>query len=333
MSENNQNKVRFYLDQNVIDYLIKGNLDTVQELINKTQNSEIIYSYVTLREFARIEDVLQRKLYLDYLKRVKAKYLSIDKNESPHFEEVDPFEIFNKNSSNNNVYKDIEDSNLAMMHKLYGGKKDTSFDEIATSQKNSFSHLMEYLNKTLDSLDEHPAINKELLKEIFQYANTNYAESVDKTTQLIKNSNYNYENFLNDLRKLCDIKVDKLNEIEPPHVIDQIWNIIKDEIKNKNIDIAYNDLFGDGLYKFFPNQKITMTSKVNGLYNLLNNIGYYPDKKIHNDKKFIPFINDHQHVGYAIYSDFFVTRDKRLMKKAEAVYEHLKIGTRIYFIE
>ena len=123
MSENNQNKVRFYLDQNVIDYLIKGNLDTVQELINKTQNSEIIYSYVTLREFARIEDVLQRKLYLDYLKRVKAKYLSIDDNESAHFEEGDPFEIFNKNSSNNKIYEDLVNSNLEMVHKLYGGKK------------------------------------------------------------------------------------------------------------------------------------------------------------------------------------------------------------------
>ncbi len=333
MSENNQNKVRFYLDQNVIDYLIKGNLDAVKELINKTPNSEIIYSYVTLREFARIEDVLQRKLYLDYLKRVKAKYLSIDNNESAHFEEVDPFEIFNKNSSNNKIYEDLVNSNLEMVHKLYGGKKNTSFDEIADSLNKSFSHLMEHLITTLDSLDKHPAINKELIKEILQYANKNYAESVDKTTQLIKNSNYNYENFLNDLRKLCYIKVDKINEIEPPHVIDQIWNIIKDEIKNKNIDIVYNDIFGDGLYKFFPNQNKTMTSKVNALYNLLHNIGYYPDKKIHNDKKFIPFINDHQHVGYAIYSDFFVTRDKRLMKKAEAVYEHLKIRTRIIFIE
>lgn len=66
---------------------------------------------------------------------------------------------------------------------------------------------------------------------------------------------------------------------------------------------------------------------------MLNNIGYYPDKKIRNDRKFIPFINDQQHVGHAIYSDFFVTRDKRLMKKTEAVYEHLKIRTKIIFME
>lgn len=333
MSENKQNIVRFYLDQNVIDYLIKGNLNSFQELIDKNQNVEIVYSYVTLREFARIEDVSQRKFYLDYLKRVNAKYFWIDKDELAYFEEVDPFEKFNANISDNKIAKEVEDSMLEMAHKLLGGKKDVSFDEIAISQKNSFSHLMEYLNTTLDSLDEVPAIDKGLLKKYSQYMNTQFAELIDKSTQQIKDSNYNNENPLNDLRKLFDIKVDKLNEIEPPNVISQIWDKIKDGIKNCNINLTYNDLFGDGFSKFYPNQKITMSMKVNWLFNMLNSIGYYSDKNIRNDKKFIPFINDQQHIGNAIYSEFFITRDRRLMKKTEAVYEHLKIGTKIIFIQ
>jgi|GEM_PF-3032793 len=48
--------MKFYLDQNVIDYLIKGNLDSINELIYHIENSEIVYSYVTLKEFARIEN-------------------------------------------------------------------------------------------------------------------------------------------------------------------------------------------------------------------------------------------------------------------------------------
>jgi len=76
-----------------------------------------------------------------------------------------------------------------------------------------------------------------------------------------------------------------------------------------------------------------MRLKVNWLYNMLNSIGYHPDKNIRSDKRFIPFINDQQHAGNAIYSNFLITRDKRLMKKAEAVYEHLKIGTKIIFIK
>jgi hypothetical protein len=330
MSENNQNRVRFYLDQNVIDYLIKGNLDDVQDLINKTPNSEIIYSYVTLREFERIEDVSHRKLYLDYLKRFKAKYFWIDKNEILHFEGVDPFEKFDEYNSRRTIYD--EDPMIQMVHKILGGEKGISFDEIATSNKISFSHLMEYVNTTLDFVPEHPAINKEFLKNILKNGNSSYADSINILTQQINNANYNFENPINDLRKLSGIKVDKLNEIEPPNVIDQIWDIIKDGINNTNSDLSYND-FGDGFKKFYPNQKVTMTMKVIGLYNFLNSIGYYPDKNIRSDKKFIPFINDHQHVGYAIYSNFFITRDKRLMKKAEAVYEHLKIRTKIYFIE
>ena len=335
MSKNNYNKIRFYLDQNVIDYLIKGNLNSIQELINKIPNSEIIYSYVTLREFARIEDESHRRLYLDYLRRVDAKYFWIDDNELANYENADPFEKYeaNTNSRDKKIYKDLEDSMLQLMHKLLGGKKDISFDEIANSQKYSFSQLMEYLNSIIASLDEHPAIDKELLKKHSQHMNSYFGELVDKSTQQIKNADYNKDNPLNELRKLCDIKVDELNKIEPPNVIDKIWDVLKGGIKNNNSNLTYDDLFGDGLYKYFHYKKMTMIMKVNGLYNMLNNIGYYPDKNIRNDRKFIPFINDQQHVGHASYSNFFVTRDKRLMKKTEAVYEHLKIRTKIIFIE
>ncbi|KUO58850.1 hypothetical protein APF79_04405 [bacterium BRH_c32] len=162
--------------------------------------------------------------------------------------------------------------------------------------------------------------------------NSVYSELIDKSTKQIKESNYNTENPLNDLRKLLDINFDKLNEIEPPNIINKIWDKIKTGIKNNNVNLTYDDLFGDGLTKYYPNQKISVVMKVNGLYNLLNSIGYHPDKNLRNDNKFIPFINDHRHAGNAIYSDFFITRDKRLIKKAEAIYEHLKIGTKIIFI-
>ena len=73
--------------------------------------------------------------------------------------------------------------------------------------------------------------------------------------------------------------------------------------------------------------------KINGLYNLLNSLGYYPDCHLGKDNKFIPFINDHHHVGHAIIADVFITRDTKLMKKAEAIFEHYKIGTKILFIK
>lgn len=332
MSEKSQNKVRFYLDQNVIDYIIKGNLDDIKELISHVEDSEIIYSHVTLREFARIENDLQRRFYLDYLRDVNAKYFCIDDNELAQFEDIDPFEIYSEINSPNKVYKSVGDSMFEMLHKLLGGNKDFSFDEIALSQKDSFSQLMKILNENLDHLEENPFIDKEVLKRYIPYMDSYFTELIDKITIQLKNINFDKGNPLINFRKFINIKVDKLNDIEPPNVIDQIWERIKNGIISSNINLTYNDLFGDGFNKFYPYQKITMSMKVNRLYNILNSIGYYHDKNIHNENKLIPFINDQQHVGYAMYSNFFVTRDKRLMKKTEAVYEHLKIGTKIIFI-
>ncbi|KUO58851.1 hypothetical protein APF79_04400 [bacterium BRH_c32] len=53
---------------------------------------------------------------------------------------------------------------LGMMHKFLGGKKYLSFDDIAVSQKNSFHQLIDFITVTLDSLEDNPFINKELLK-------------------------------------------------------------------------------------------------------------------------------------------------------------------------
>lgn len=333
MNESNHKKVRCYLDQNVIDFLIKGNINSIQDLINKNQNSEIIYSYVTFREFARIDNESNRALYLNFLKINEAIYFHIDKNEIVHFEDADPFEQFNLFYNNSNNYNDLEDSVISMVHKILGGKKDTSFDEVGTSFNNSFGQLIEDLNAAINSLEDHPDIDKNSLKEQLQSAKSNLSEMNDKSMKQLTNSIYNTENPLHEWRKLCGIKVDQLNAITPPNVIDQIWNLLKDEIKRSNSKVTYNDLFGDGWYRHLSDQDIAMTMKVNGLYGLLNFMGYYPDKNIRDDRKFIPFINDQQHVGHAIYADYFITRDKRLKKKADAVYEHLKIKTKIIFVE
>jgi hypothetical protein len=326
--------MKIYLDQNVIDYLIKGKLEILDNEIKKIPQSEIVYSSITLQEFSRIIDIEDRKPYLDFLKIKKAKYLWIDNNESPHFEDIDPFEKYNQVIQlENPIIKDIEISMQGMLHKLVGGEKDTSFNEIADSQKQSFSNLIEFINDSLDTLDNSNTIEIAKLKENTQKLGSYFNRLVDKTTDQLKNKNNITDDPFNELRKLLEIKVVELNNIKPPNVIAQIWKKIKVVIVNKNINLSCEDLFGDGLFKYYSSQKITMIMKVNGLYNLLNSLGYHPDKNLHEDKMFYPFINDNQHIGYAIYSDFFITRDKKVRKKAEAVYEHYKIPTKIIFIE
>jgi len=327
-------KIKFYLDQNVIDYLIKGKLESISEFINQINNSEIIYSYVTLREFSRINDESNRNLYLNYLKNQNAKYFWIDDNEKAHFEEADPFLKYVDNRDNDRIYGSIEKSMYDLMHKFLGGKKDITFNEIGQSQKTSFNDLIKNLDTMINSFKYFPDDDKKTVQENIREMKNQYSNIIDKSVNdFSKNSILKDTSPLNELRKLWKIDVSKLKNIEAPNIVEKIWEIIKDGIKSNNIKLSYDDLFGDVLSKFYPNIKVTMIMKINGLYNLLNSLGYYPDKNISNDKKFIPFINDHQHVGHAIYADFLITRDNNLMKKAEAIFEHYNIGTKIIFIK
>jgi hypothetical protein len=185
----NKDTVRFYLDQNIIDYLIKGKLDILGKSIRGVQNSEIIYSYVTLAEFSKINDDSQRKLYLDFLKDNNAKYFWIDNNELAHFEDVNPYEQYNLNQTENPIYNNLQSSMLGMLHKLLGGKKDMSFDEIGETQKQSFGNLMEFINKNLDSIDNNFTIDKEYFKNNTELLSKYFNDIIDNFTKQLKNNN------------------------------------------------------------------------------------------------------------------------------------------------
>jgi hypothetical protein len=330
--QKSEETVRFYFDQNIIDYLIKGNLNFLEKIISEIKNSVIVYSPVTIKEFSRIEDDIKRESYLNFLKNNDAQYFWIDNNEYAHFEKVDPHYQYNELKSESSIiYKGLEESMLARMHKSFGGKKNVGSDEIAKYQKVSFNELMEFMNKNLDSLNNSFQIDVKLLKNYTKSMGRYFNELIDESVNLLEVNSTDHP--LREFRKLFGVNIVELNNITPPNIIPQIWERIKDTIKTNGINLTFNDLFGDGLMKYYLNQKITKIMKVNGLYNLLNSIGYYPDKNIENDKEFFRFFNDQLHIGYAIYSNYFVTRDKRLMKKTEAVYEHLKIGTQVIFIQ
>lgn len=325
---------KFYLDQNVIDYLLKDKLRVLSELLKKIENPKIVYSYVTLREFSRIKDESQRNIYLNYLKKQKANYFWIDNDEKAHFDDVDPFLKYSENLQNYKMYGNIEKDLLDLMHKFMGGKKNVSFNEIGESQKSSFNYFMDQILETIDSLEEIPNSNSKFVRENINNMKKKYSETIDNSVEKFQSNKLdNVENPVNEFRKLLKIDVSKFKDIEPPNIIEKIWDILKVGIDKNNIKINYDDLFGDEISKFYSNTKVTMIMRINGLYNLLNSLGYYPDANLSDDKKFIPFVNDQHHVGHSIYADYFITRDKKLMKKAEAVFEHFKIGTKIIFIK
>ena len=62
---------------------------------------------------------------------------------------------------------------------------------------------------------------------------------------------------------------------------------------------------------------------------------YFEDNKDKNGnyKRLISSIHDTTHCIYASFTDYFVTRDRRLYKKADFVYQFLNIPTKIIYVD
>jgi len=336
MKEINQNTTRLYLDQNIIDLLVKNKSSDFEKLVISNKNIQVMYSNVTIDEISRIKDAFDRDKYLNVLKNLNARYFWVDDNEIAHFDIRSPSEIFLElTSKNQKTFRNVQQSTLDFSHKMIGGKKGTSIEDITSSQSDAFNDLMGLIENEIDVFQDKSSIDKSFLKTYPKIMKERYSNLMYDLNSQINKYHPNTENMdgLKEFRKLLNLEPIELNNIELPHIIEKIWAQMEERIKANKIDLTFADLFGEGFAKYYPNKKFTMVMKVNGIYNLLNTIGYFPDRNIEKERKFKSFVSDQQHAGMAIYSHLLLTCDKRFMKKTEAVYEYLNIGPKILFIQ
>ena len=77
----------------------------------------------------------------------------------------------------------------------------------------------------------------------------------------------------------------------------------------------------------YPEQPYFKHQKVTGIYNMLNTLGYYPDSKVHKERRFIAAVSDNSHASIASFSNFLLSNDENFIKKVNAAYEYLEIPT------
>ena len=66
---------------------------------------------------------------------------------------------------------------------------------------------------------------------------------------------------------------------------------------------------------------------------MLNTIGYHPDSKLHNERRFIAALSDTSHASVASFCDALFSRDVSFVKKVTAAYEYLDIPTKIHMVK
>ena len=122
-------------------------------------------------------------------------------------------------------------------------------------------------------------------------------------------------------RKELEINIDEINKIQSPDVLKKLWETLKKS------NVSLNEIQLDDFLQI--RNLIHNFEKIHAIYTNLNLIGFRPEKKVKNQKKFVSAQSDISHVAYASYCDYFITNDERLADKARAIYEYLQIPTEI----
>lgn len=330
-----------YLDQNILDAFLKADEKDKSFIEGLLSRVQVVYSDITLQEihFAGEKSPEHTKFFLQLLMDINAHYISIeiDQNWKPldgiRVSENSPFhhyQFFLENRQYDELISQAKMNKFA----LYGGVQD--FDQLKINQVYSQNNFLNDLERQLNSLYEldskDPIIRsfieeKEVELEILKSQMPDFEEAVIFTTEKLAEANAETDAHL-AFRKQLGVNIDKIKEIEFPNVIEKIWRYIQSN--NYVLEkMAFNDFCQISSDLNNPNRKLTNFEKIHSIYTILNLIGYMPEKKVKNEKKFTASDRDISHVAYASYCHYFITNDERLVNKSRAIYEYLNIPTEV----
>lgn len=150
---------------------------------------------------------------------------------------------------------------------------------------------------------------------IEQYANNDKAEEID--AYIIFDANTNPAG-----------NPREMNNIEPEEILNRlvyremiaIWLSSEGIIENDERIASLSWRFSD-----IENRFSVFEAYVNFAANLLEKIGYYREKEDKSRSR----LHDVSHIIYGAYSDTFVSADKKMIKKAKAIYSLLKVPTKV----
>jgi len=326
-----------YLDQNILDLFVKGvALDFAEAL---TGTYQIVFSHETLKEIRRSGDYASH--FLAVLKRMNAHHLQ-NYFEQPGFITTDratitardPFEAYDEYCENESRYLDVMKSMEQWLYKFCGGRVGDGIAEIHAEQKTAFRGLLEQMRSCATEFAEDiPGIEK-ILCECSDQMEQQLNSTLDETERLMKQNIADDKNWsgVKEFRKAVDIGPKELNNIEPPGVLQQIWERYRAIPPYDKMDITIDAFFGVSKNPIYPDQPYFKHQKATGIYNMLNTLGYFQDSKVHKERRFIASLSDTSHASMGTFCNYLFSRDEYFIKKVRAAYEFLEIPTSVQLV-
>ncbi|MDM1246462.1 hypothetical protein HX005_03535 [Acinetobacter sp. R933-2] len=337
MSENQYlGKPLAYLDQNILDLLVKKFNHDHEIYSYFKENFQVVYSDATLGEiykaFLNSKNEKNIEKYLNVLEWLDANHIRIAYNRNFEFLNkcvISTFPVkewFNRYIENKTEWGFL-DSHIYNQF-LLSYQKNLNINEIKQEALLAYENNLKIMENNKNDLSNHPLF-KETSEAMYQHVNEQkkvYEQNVEfmlsKIMELAENDKIT-EVFRNEI----DIFPKHLNNIEMPNVVQKIWNLYKDKEAYKNFGL--DDFWNFKIIESMKERKLYNYEKVNIMYNMMNFIGFHQDTKLDQINGVQRAMSDFTHAQMASFCHFFFTHDKNLRRKIEAIYEYLDIPTRI----
>lgn len=321
-----------YLDQNILDLFVEDEFKEFLQYLRS--NFIVVYSDETLKEVQRSGKGASK--FITVLKELDAHHIKLHL-EPPEFIDNgratitsrEPLEAFQEYCENTKEFDETASVMEEWLFKFSGGKTGVGISEIHSKQKTAFSNLMDNLELQLQKIYDENKEFEVLFEKYKDEATSQLEGSLDELEKTLKENISDDENWsgIKDFRNATGVGPKQLNNLSPPNILYQIWKIYKDSPPYNNMGIGIEDFYGLKKNPIYPDRPYFKHQKVTGIYNMLNTLGYWPDSKMHKERRFVAAQSDNSHASLASFCHVLFSRDEAFVKKVKATYEHLEIPT------
>jgi hypothetical protein len=154
MDFNENNTELVYLDQSILDWLVKGKLSDLSDTLTGSEGYKAVYSPETMEEVARIKDSGDRQKFFDCLKELRAIYLTIDERDRFYLNELEPNVAFEEHMEGIGQFGGAIEALQQFCYKMWGGRKGDDFASVIQEGRPGFESLMSYMKEQCEGLEK-----------------------------------------------------------------------------------------------------------------------------------------------------------------------------------
>lgn len=302
--------IHVYLDHNIIDDLSKGDLS-----LKPSDRVIWIFSHENLGEIRRSGN---EDRFLDALESIKARKLELTLDEK--FRMTGPAQIleYKPPQEEYELYLEAvsdceidQSSDLEFMARLFG----------AENQKEILSHPVSFESNIRALLEPHGLYDEETKNKVEKVR--------DELTEFVKGPLQEVGDLETAREAFGTHKGRAGNLASKDNPIEDLWNIVKK---------GANGITPDQYFGFDPIDKQgyenwPMFLGIVGCHTMLNVLGFRPDDGLTKTGDIPGILSDGAHIGHAAYCQGLLSRDRKLLAKARAIYRYKNIGTQVLSVE